>query len=152
MSKAENLAHEQVKFLVSCIKHANNGKPNFEAVAQELEIVSKAAAFFYSQKRYERLLKAHAVNGAKAASKDSDETDSVLTPQSTPVKRKNARGTPSSAAKKPKVKAAKKEEDAEPEPEPEVEAKEEQDDEPVKKETKEEADLSDPPSDGDAEI
>ncbi|KAK1772504.1 hypothetical protein QBC33DRAFT_510361 [Phialemonium atrogriseum] len=47
----------QFKFLVSCIKHSTAGKVDFVAVANELQIVSKAAA----AKRYERLLKAHGV-------------------------------------------------------------------------------------------
>ncbi|KAK1761172.1 hypothetical protein QBC47DRAFT_397145 [Echria macrotheca] len=45
----------QFRFLLACIKHSANGKVNFTAVADELGIVSKAAA----AKRYERLLKAH---------------------------------------------------------------------------------------------
>ncbi|KAM7183464.1 hypothetical protein V8F33_013574 [Rhypophila sp. PSN 637] len=47
----------QFKFLLACIKHSVAGKINFEAVAHELGIVSKAAA----AKRYERLLKAHGI-------------------------------------------------------------------------------------------
>lgn len=35
----------QVKFLVACIKYNKNGRPDFEAVANELDIVSKAAAY-----------------------------------------------------------------------------------------------------------
>ncbi|KAK0670061.1 hypothetical protein QBC41DRAFT_222705 [Cercophora samala] len=53
-------AEQHLKFLLSCIKHASAGKVNFDAVAQELGIVSKAAA----AKRYERLLKAHDINPA----------------------------------------------------------------------------------------
>ncbi|UNI20051.1 hypothetical protein JDV02_006179 [Purpureocillium takamizusanense] len=140
-NKVDNRADEQVKFLVCCIKHANNGKPNFEAVAQEMSIVSKAAA----QKRYERLLKAHA---ARTASKESEETDTVQTPQTTPVKRKNVRSTPVSA-KKIKSEEVKKEEEPAPEPAPKATPKpkkEKDDDEVVKQETKDESDLSDAPS------
>jgi hypothetical protein len=32
------------KFLLMCIKHSAAGKINFQAVAEELDIVSKAAA------------------------------------------------------------------------------------------------------------
>ncbi|KAF5661333.1 hypothetical protein FCIRC_11853, partial [Fusarium circinatum] len=42
MSKQEPA--DQVKFLVSCIGHTSNGRPDFQAVAEELSIVSKAAA------------------------------------------------------------------------------------------------------------
>ncbi|EFW22914.1 conserved hypothetical protein [Coccidioides posadasii str. Silveira] len=35
---------EQLNFLLSCVKHSNNGKVNFEAVATECEIVTKGAA------------------------------------------------------------------------------------------------------------
>ncbi|KEY70428.1 hypothetical protein S7711_06595 [Stachybotrys chartarum IBT 7711] len=69
MSKTEPV--EQVKFLVSCIGHTANGRPDFAAVAQELGIVTKAAA----QKRYERMLKANGVTSkpqARAASKISN--------------------------------------------------------------------------------
>ncbi|KAF1733031.1 hypothetical protein CRV24_006927 [Beauveria bassiana] len=69
---------QNVRFLISCIRHSNGGKvhyPNysqdyepfhnwmvdFDAVAKELDIVTRAAA----AKRYERLLK---------SSKDSDKT------------------------------------------------------------------------------
>ncbi|KAH7321173.1 hypothetical protein B0I35DRAFT_408161 [Stachybotrys elegans] len=66
MSKVEPM--DQVRFLVSCIGHTSNGrsKPDFEAVALDLGIVSKAAA----QKRYERMLKANNVTPVgRAASK-----------------------------------------------------------------------------------
>ncbi|KAL2018653.1 hypothetical protein VTK56DRAFT_556 [Thermocarpiscus australiensis] len=65
---------QQFKFLLSCIKHSAAGKVNFGAVAEELGIVSKAAA----AKRYERLLKAHDINPSattprKGGGKDSKE-------------------------------------------------------------------------------
>jgi hypothetical protein len=34
----------QFKFLLCCVKHSSAGKVNFDAVAGELDIVSKAAA------------------------------------------------------------------------------------------------------------
>ncbi|PTB79227.1 hypothetical protein M440DRAFT_1436563 [Trichoderma longibrachiatum ATCC 18648] len=92
---------EQVRFLVSCIGHTTNGRPDFTLVAQELGIVSKAAA----QKRYERMLKA---NGVSASSKKASGDDDLTTPASTPVKRKPAAGDGGSAKKK--TKATKKEE------------------------------------------
>ncbi|KAH0494331.1 hypothetical protein TgHK011_000953 [Trichoderma gracile] len=92
---------EQVRFLVSCIGHTTNGRPDFTLVAQELGIVSKAAA----QKRYERMLKA---NGVSASSKKASGDDDLTTPASTPVKRKPAAGDGGSAKKK--TKGAKKEE------------------------------------------
>ncbi|PHH80885.1 hypothetical protein CDD83_3658 [Cordyceps sp. RAO-2017] len=98
MSKQDS--GEQVKFLVSCIRHASNGKPDFAAVAEQLGIVSKAAA----QKRYERMLKAHGVNGSKAGA-NLKPADDAPTPQSSPVKRKLAARRPAraaAAAKKPK--------------------------------------------------
>ncbi|KAI4239567.1 MAG: hypothetical protein L6R40_005512 [Gallowayella cf. fulva] len=46
---------DHFKFLIACIRHGVNGKINFEEVAKECSIVTKAAA----AKRYERLMKAH---------------------------------------------------------------------------------------------
>ncbi|PHH81631.1 hypothetical protein CDD82_324 [Ophiocordyceps australis] len=75
---------DQVEFLVACIKHTNNGKPDFGAVALELNIVTKAAA----QKRYERMLKAHQ-SGKEAASKaEEDAPDQEDAPPTSPVKRR----------------------------------------------------------------
>ncbi|KAM6536768.1 hypothetical protein FALCPG4_002754 [Fusarium falciforme] len=91
---------DQVKFLVSCIGHTSNGRPDFQAVADELAIVSKAAA----QKRYERMLKAHGISrpGALAGGDSAP---------ATPTKRKaKAEGT-GSAKKKPARGKAKKESD-----------------------------------------
>ncbi|KAL7795259.1 hypothetical protein V8C37DRAFT_401072 [Trichoderma ceciliae] len=93
---------EQVRFLVSCIGHTTNGRPDFALVATELGIVSKAAA----QKRYERMLKANGVSSSRPAAKSNTEDDK--TPVSTPVKRKPAGGAGGSAKKK--TKSAKKEE------------------------------------------
>ncbi|KAL9489480.1 hypothetical protein ACSS6W_001757 [Trichoderma asperelloides] len=93
---------EQVRFLVSCIGHTTNGRPDFNLVAEELGIVSKAAA---SQKRYERMLKANGVNASKPAAKSSTGDDKSPT---TPVKRKPAGASGGSAKKK--TRATKKEE------------------------------------------
>ncbi|ODQ53096.1 hypothetical protein SAICODRAFT_25198 [Saitoella complicata NRRL Y-17804] len=45
-------AEEEVKFLVTCIRCATNGKPNFKSVADEIGIKTGAASM-----RYTRLLK-----------------------------------------------------------------------------------------------
>ncbi|KAM0250892.1 hypothetical protein ACHAQJ_008426 [Trichoderma viride] len=92
---------EQVRFLVSCIGHTTNGRPDFTLVAEELGIVSKAAA----QKRYERMLKANGVHASKPGTKSGAEDDKSPT---TPVKRKPAGASGGSAKKK--TKATKKEE------------------------------------------
>ncbi|KAK4205622.1 hypothetical protein QBC40DRAFT_291652 [Triangularia verruculosa] len=80
-------AEQHLKFLLSCIKHASAGKVNFDAVAQELGIVSKAAA----AKRYERLLKAHDIN---PASIPKGGEASTTTPKKTPTKRKRNEAPP----------------------------------------------------------
>ncbi|KAL6720269.1 hypothetical protein ACLMJK_002190 [Lecanora helva] len=49
---------DQFKFLISCIRYSDNGKINFDSVAEECGIVSKGAA----AKRYERLMKAHGIH------------------------------------------------------------------------------------------
>ncbi|KAI0202577.1 hypothetical protein F4808DRAFT_458748 [Astrocystis sublimbata] len=57
----------QFRFLISCIRHSNGGKVDFEEVRKECEIVSKGAA----AKRYERLMKAHGIvlGGASSPAK-----------------------------------------------------------------------------------
>ncbi|KAF4126439.1 hypothetical protein GMORB2_0175 [Geosmithia morbida] len=72
---------EQVRFLVSCIRHTSNGRPEFAAVATELGIVSKGAA----QKRYERMLKAHGVSNSKPA--EPEPKYGGETPKTSPRKR-----------------------------------------------------------------
>ncbi|PHH65172.1 hypothetical protein CDD81_3303 [Ophiocordyceps australis] len=85
---------DQVDFLVACIKHSNNGKPDFGAVAEELNIVSKAAA----QKRYERMLKAHQVAKMEASKADDGGLEPEDAPKS-PVKRRKASATGASRKK-----------------------------------------------------
>ncbi|KAI5466918.1 hypothetical protein BGZ63DRAFT_398542 [Mariannaea sp. PMI_226] len=87
MSKVD--AADQVKFLVCCIGNTSNGRPDFQAVASELEIVSKAAA----QKRYERLLKSYGIkpgggNVTTNASAKSPPFKNKTTQTTTPRKRK----------------------------------------------------------------
>ncbi|KAK4155220.1 hypothetical protein C8A00DRAFT_13726 [Chaetomidium leptoderma] len=81
----------QFKFLLCCIKHSAAGKVNFDKVADELEIVSKAAA----AKRYERLLKAHNISPStprksKANADAEDGDDQPKTPASKKRKRATA--------------------------------------------------------------
>ncbi|KAI9825231.1 MAG: hypothetical protein M1832_001265 [Thelocarpon impressellum] len=63
MPSANN--EEQFKFLISCIRHANNSKVDFAEVAKECGIVTKGAANTISlcarAKRYERMMKAHGI-------------------------------------------------------------------------------------------
>ncbi|KAH7192323.1 uncharacterized protein B0J16DRAFT_368584 [Fusarium flagelliforme] len=148
MSKQEPL--DQIKFLVSCIGHSSNGRPDFQAVADELDIVTKAAA----QKRYERMLKAHGISrpGALAANNG----DSAETPPATPTKRK-AKGEAAGSAKKtrtPRAKAkAKKESSDDEKPKPKASAtkrkvkKEEEQEEEMKETSAETPDsVSDAPA------
>ncbi|KAL1841416.1 hypothetical protein VTJ49DRAFT_7093 [Mycothermus thermophilus] len=93
--------HEgQFKFLLACIKHSAAGKVNFEEVAKETGIVSKAAA----AKRYERLLKAHGISpstprkgkGANAkneaaGSEENGSESAADAPSKTPASRKRKR-------------------------------------------------------------
>ncbi|KAG6008495.1 hypothetical protein E4U43_000134 [Claviceps pusilla] len=117
---------DQVKFLVCCIGHTNNGRPDFTAVAEELGIVSKAAA----QKRYERMLKA---NGVTASKVPRGNDTGISTPDVTPVKRKAAASRTPASAKKARGKNLKEETD-------ETDSKE-----GLKKEEDSESELSDPP-------
>ncbi|KAI9158485.1 hypothetical protein HJFPF1_06480 [Paramyrothecium foliicola] len=92
---------DQVRFLVECIRHTANGRPDFAAVAGELGIVSKAAA----QKRYERMLKANNVGSKPAAKSSNDEEETPKakrTAKATPTKRK-APAKNGRASKKAKV-------------------------------------------------
>ncbi|KAJ4136024.1 hypothetical protein NW768_003632 [Fusarium equiseti] len=138
MSKQEPL--DQIKFLVSCIGHSSNGRPDFQAVADELDIVTKAAA----QKRYERMLKAHGISRPGALAVNNGDA-SAETPPATPTKRK-AKGEAAGSAKKtrtPRAKAKKESSDDE-EPKPKAsatkrKAKKEEEQEEEKKETSAEA-------------
>ncbi|OAA43783.1 hypothetical protein NOR_04358 [Metarhizium rileyi] len=129
---------EQVRFLVTCIGNTSNGRPDFAAVAEELGIVSKAAA----QKRYERMLKANGVSAVRPPAKGGEE-GAIPTPQTTPVKRKAA--APRTPAKKTKGNSGK-----------DVKKEEFNDEEGgkgrFKKEEDSDSDLSDPPVDEDDEI
>ncbi|EAS30784.3 uncharacterized protein CIMG_06263 [Coccidioides immitis RS] len=91
-------SEEQLNFLLSCVKHSNNGKVNFEAVATECEIVTKGAA----AKRYERLLKANGINPNGRG--PADDEASTPTENTTP---KKPRKTAASKAGTPKEKEPK---------------------------------------------
>ncbi|KAJ6262210.1 hypothetical protein Dda_3015 [Drechslerella dactyloides] len=58
MAQGNATSEDQFLFLISCIKNATNGKPDFNLVAKERGIVNRKAA----QKRYARLMKAHGVS------------------------------------------------------------------------------------------
>ncbi|PYH36834.1 uncharacterized protein BO87DRAFT_452857 [Aspergillus neoniger CBS 115656] len=105
---------EQLQFLLSCIRHSNSGKIDFTVVAQECNIITKAAA----AKRYERLLKSHGINTSggplssanntpakkrTGASSTSNTTATESTTTSTPTKgRKRKADGISDASKKAK--------------------------------------------------
>ncbi|KAK3077588.1 hypothetical protein LTS18_009832 [Coniosporium uncinatum] len=109
---------EQVKFLVVCIKHTEGGKPDFQKVADEMGIVSKAAA----GKRYERLLKTYGLTssgqpiGSKSPTKvntttgDDAEVAVPKTPKSTGKRAKKTADTGADGEESPtkKRKAAPK--------------------------------------------
>ncbi|KAL2126250.1 hypothetical protein VTI74DRAFT_1335 [Chaetomium olivicolor] len=88
---------QQFKFLLCCIKHSAAGKVNFENVAKEMEIVSKAAA----AKRYERLLKAHGIftastprKGAAGNAADTDDAEGGEGSSTAPASKKRKRAAP----------------------------------------------------------
>ncbi|KAI6779840.1 uncharacterized protein J7T54_003764 [Emericellopsis cladophorae] len=83
----------QVKFLVSCIKFSSNGKPDFEQVAKDRNIVSKAAA----QKRYERMIKA-----ANEADSDTNNKEEETPKKATPAKKRAAKAAPADEEPTPK--------------------------------------------------
>ncbi|KAK8039597.1 hypothetical protein PG993_008008 [Apiospora rasikravindrae] len=112
----------QFRFLISCIKHSNNGRVDFEAVRKECGVVTKGAA----AKRFERLLKANGITGGlgntvvkkePATKKEAEEDDDPNLPGIKPT-----RGRPSN--KKRKLQ--------------QVEENADDDDEPVKGEVKSE--------------
>ncbi|PLB41542.1 uncharacterized protein BDW47DRAFT_122584 [Aspergillus candidus] len=89
---------DATKFLLSCVRHSNNGKINFEEVATECGITSKGAA----AKRYERLVKAHSstTNDENAnASAGAAETPKK---GRSPAKRKSGVSSAKGATKKAK--------------------------------------------------
>ncbi|KAK3392623.1 hypothetical protein B0T20DRAFT_488429 [Sordaria brevicollis] len=97
--KANQDVQGQMNFLLTCIKHSNNGKINWTDVAEELGIVSKAAA----AKRYERLLKSHDIQPPKNYGSLSDDP-----PVSSPVAAtpKGPKGTPAKTPRTAKRKRA----------------------------------------------
>ncbi|KAL8951811.1 MAG: hypothetical protein Q9222_002227 [Ikaeria aurantiellina] len=59
---------EHFKFLIACIRWSNGGKVNFDEVAKECNVVTKAAA----AKRFERLMKAHGIEKASLSNSSSE--------------------------------------------------------------------------------
>ncbi|EXJ93709.1 hypothetical protein A1O1_02102 [Capronia coronata CBS 617.96] len=76
MSRATS--DDQLKFLLSCVRHSNNGKVDFVEVAKECGVVSKGAA----AKRYERLMKANGIHPS------GGQVDGPPQKASTPLKQK----------------------------------------------------------------
>ncbi|CAG9979475.1 unnamed protein product [Clonostachys byssicola] len=108
-------ATEQVRFLVHCIGNAQNGRPDFNAVATEMGIVSKAAA----QKRYERLLKQYNITRKPNLASATTNGDSDSTPKkASPKKRAAPAGVNGSPTKKRAGRGVKKEETDEDEDKP----------------------------------
>ncbi|EGO56779.1 hypothetical protein NEUTE1DRAFT_138874 [Neurospora tetrasperma FGSC 2508] len=92
--KANQDVAGQMNFLLTCIKHSTNGKINWTEVAEELSIVSKAAA----AKRYERLLKAHDIQPPKNYGSLTD--DVGASGASSPAKAKTPRAPRSTKRKR----------------------------------------------------
>ncbi|KAK7948823.1 uncharacterized protein PG986_009709 [Apiospora aurea] len=99
MSKSQDI-ESQFRFLISCIKHSNNGRVDFEAVRKECGVVTKGAA----AKRFERLLKANGITGGlyntvikkePAPKKEVEEDDDPNLPGIKPT-----RGRPSNKKRK----------------------------------------------------
>ncbi|KAE8388303.1 hypothetical protein BDV23DRAFT_185523 [Aspergillus alliaceus] len=74
----------QLDFLLSCIRHSNSGKVDFEEVAKECSIVTKGAA----AKRYERLVKGRNSTSHGASSTNSPVSSPKKTNKSSVTKRK----------------------------------------------------------------
>ncbi|KAF7588792.1 hypothetical protein BBP40_005223 [Aspergillus hancockii] len=91
--------NEQLEFLLSCIRHSNAGKVDFEEVAKECNVVTKGAA----AKRYERLTKSRnntpGSTAAKTASPASSSKKSGVT--------KRRKAAPSKKETKKKLKELK---------------------------------------------
>ena len=66
---------EQFRFLISCIRWSNNGRVDFQEVANECHVVSKGAA----AKRYERMMRAHGIhpNGGPAVPIESSRSPGI---------------------------------------------------------------------------
>ncbi|KAK2751339.1 hypothetical protein FQN55_001074 [Onygenales sp. PD_40] len=114
-------AEEQFSFLISCVKHSNNGKVDFTEVAKECNIVTKGAA----AKRYERMMKANGINpngGSPIPYTDTDTQDANGTTPKTPKTPKTPRskaggggaGTKTPASRKRKGGAAATSKDKDP--------------------------------------
>ncbi|KAF3911990.1 hypothetical protein AA313_de0207021 [Arthrobotrys entomopaga] len=67
---------DQFMFLISCIKHSKNGRPDFELVAKERGIVTKGAA----SKRFSRMMKHHGIAWTAGMAKVSSAKDTESPP------------------------------------------------------------------------
>ncbi|KIW79315.1 hypothetical protein Z517_05927 [Fonsecaea pedrosoi CBS 271.37] len=84
---------DQLRFLLSCVKHATHGRVDFMEVAKECGVISKGAA----AKRYERLAKANGVSSTSASA-----TSPVSKPTQPKQKARHPEEKPS-ASKKQKL-------------------------------------------------
>ncbi|KAI9894837.1 MAG: hypothetical protein M1814_000057 [Vezdaea aestivalis] len=82
---ARSNTDNQFRFLISCIRNATNGRPDFDKVSKECNIVSKPAA----AKRYERMMKAHGISatGVQSVTEKNPATDEKPTPKPKPASR-----------------------------------------------------------------
>ncbi|OAX84071.1 hypothetical protein ACJ72_01575 [Emergomyces africanus] len=100
---------EQLNFLLKCVKYSSNGKVNFDQVATECNIVTKAAA----AKRYERLMKANGIspNGGPSSQTDASSSQeasisgatTTKSKPKTPTKSRSTTGTKTPSARKRKT-------------------------------------------------
>ncbi|KAE8381080.1 hypothetical protein BDV26DRAFT_289780 [Aspergillus bertholletiae] len=103
---------EQIEFLLSCVRHTNSGKVDFEEVAKECNIVSKGAAGLkkinenLSAKRYERLSKGRNTGSGGGSSAGSPVPSPKKTTKSPVAKRKTVPKT--AVSKKAATKKGKK--------------------------------------------
>ncbi|RDW95332.1 hypothetical protein BP5796_01095 [Coleophoma crateriformis] len=84
---------DQFKFLISCIRHSNNGKVDFSQVAKECQIVSKGAAVAdifpgTSAKRYERMMRTHGIPSTVATTKPASGRSRKNEPGDSPAPKK----------------------------------------------------------------
>ncbi|KAK6528739.1 hypothetical protein TWF694_003978 [Orbilia ellipsospora] len=76
MAPSTATADDQFMFLISCIKHSKNGRPDFELVAKERGIVTKGAA----AKRFSRMMKQQGITWTAGTAKNSSTKDTESPP------------------------------------------------------------------------
>ncbi|KIW92922.1 uncharacterized protein Z519_06771 [Cladophialophora bantiana CBS 173.52] len=81
---SRSTSDDQLKFLLSCVRHASHGRVDFVEVAKECGVVSKGAA----AKRYERLMKAIGISPSGGPSSSSPPKPTISKPKAKgPVER-----------------------------------------------------------------